>query len=466
MPQQRYLSPSSRVRNSFRPLFGARKTQSFWKQMQTVRWETLPSDYTAACVVAESNPAYPFPGLGNTFPDDETTVPNSRFRNLKPLDLRRELMWQSARLNYHASRIVPALESLARINGYLVAKKFEEAENAIEVHKKAYGLSLVLLKKEMLVVLERQGLPGLFRRYKTRTDKYQNTAWALLCHYVYDFTDPTFDPSRAMRQWRALSANRLEKSEWYARLLEDDIYSRSATDATLSSALLRFGAVSLLDLAISLWQRRAAHPGHPLVQGAFRQLDGAIQNVLVQGFSELQIDVAKGHIFPDRPPSDLEIYRTSFFYSDIAAVTAWRCQVSSLLFSSTFHMPSLEHDPAFRRLTEAAAAIAAAPRGYRKIVEDLRDWQISFLREGFTFSDQRFLTAAIVAESLRKLSQAAGDDAVAVAHLLASTEDIHLYTEGLVLKELLATEVCRDSPLLRFVVREMIYRRERRQCYT
>jgi hypothetical protein len=251
--RQRPLSATSRAKNSLRPFFNlrkeqsfnSRKDQSFWKQIQTVRQETGQGDYPAVCNVVEDNRAYPFPGLGNTFPTEEGMTPNPAFGLLKPLKLSSEFALQIARLNHHSVKVKSALESLADINGHLVTGRFLEADAALTEHKKLYGLSLIVLKKDLLVALERDGLPGLSRRYKILTANAQNTAWALLAHYVYDLIDPTYDPTRAMQRWLRLADGRVAAHPWYARILQDEVLTRSTNPIGMSCSLLRFGCVYL-----------------------------------------------------------------------------------------------------------------------------------------------------------------------------------------------------------------------------
>lgn len=463
MSRQRPLSAPSKVRNSFRPFFNDHKNRPFWKQMQTVRQQTRSTDFAAICTITEGNAAYPFPGLGNTFPQAQRTVPNSSFRHLNALEVRRELALHVARLNHHATKLAAALGSLVRINEYLARHALEEAEATIAAHKEAYGLSFVLLKKELLLALEQHGLPGLAKAYKRLTEGNESTAWAVLCHFVYDSMDPTFHPYLALRAWLDVSARRLEKSEWYARLLEEEILTRSETDAALSSAFLRFSALSLLDLAILLWRKRTAHPRDTRLQSAFGQLHGSMRDVLVEKFSRLYIGIPNAYRLSGRSPIDIEVYRTSFFFDDIASIAAWRIQMNRLIFASKFKIPSLEHDEVHLRLDAAAAAIATAPHQCQKNIEDLGAWEKSFLHPGSEFADQKFLTAAVISESLRKMAQGVGTDPVSVAHLLASVEDVHLYTAMDTLKGLLDADFARTSPLLCFVLREMIYRRARTQ---
>src|SRR5439155_25661587 len=126
----------------------------------------------------------------------------------------------------------------ARINEALALHAFEEAEATIAAHKKAHGLSFVLIKKELLLALERYGLRGLAGRFKRLTEGHERTPWALLCHFVYDAMDPNFHPSLAMRAWLEGSAKWPPAREFITRLLADEILIRSESDGALSSAVL------------------------------------------------------------------------------------------------------------------------------------------------------------------------------------------------------------------------------------
>src|SRR5262249_35799185 len=143
--------------------FQRQKKKPFWKEIQTVRQQTSATDYALICELAEGNAAYPFPGLGNTYPNSERATPNSAFRLLKPLTECREVELQVARLNHHKARLSSALESLALVNERIASHELEQADATIAAHKEAHGLSLVILKKELLLALERHGLPGLFK---------------------------------------------------------------------------------------------------------------------------------------------------------------------------------------------------------------------------------------------------------------------------------------------------------------
>jgi hypothetical protein len=174
-------------------------------------------------------------------------------------------------------------------------------------------LAFVVLKKDLLVALELDDLPGLSRRYKQITAGFQNAAWALLAHYIYDLIDPTYDPTRAMQTWLRVADDRVELHSWYARIIQDDILTRSLTSASISSALLRFSALSLVDLAILVWRVKTAHKKNEIVQAAFSSLDDTLRKTLEGRFLSHPIHVSRTYIRPSKALPDIEIYRTSFF---------------------------------------------------------------------------------------------------------------------------------------------------------
>ena len=185
--------------------------------MQAVRQQTLSADYAAVFQVVEGNPAYPFPGFGNTFPHDEETIPNSSFSPIKPLDFHRELNLQIARINFHKTKLVAGLSSLAQINDFLVTEEHDRAREAIVNHKISFGLSFALIKKELLLALQMQGLSGLSTCCKALMANHQPSPWSLYCHYVYDLVDPSFSPVRALVIWRIALQNHSAKNGSLAR---------------------------------------------------------------------------------------------------------------------------------------------------------------------------------------------------------------------------------------------------------
>jgi hypothetical protein len=460
--RQRSPSAVSKARNSFRQFFNARKDEPYWKEMQAVRLQISPPDYPTIHAITEGNRYYPFPGLGNTFPSDEWRVPNLRFSKLTVLQGTREVALQVSRLNHHGSRLAKALKSLAQINWHLARHELDEVEAAIAAHKDAYGFSLVLAKKEFLSALERQGLSGLTRRYKALIGSHNNTAWALMCHYFYDMADPTFDPSRSARAWLA-AAQQPPAREWYCTILEDEVLTRSRNDSGLASTFLRYSGCSLLDLLILVWRKKAAHPDDQHMQRAFRQLDELLKALLIENFTELRVHIAGAYRLFDKSPPDVEVYRTSFFFDDIASVATWRCQVTRLVFDGIFKISSVDQDRASSSLDAAAAAIAATPQQCREVIESLTNWETGFLVPGTALANQDFLTAVVVAESLRVMQRRGSADTEAIAYLLASTEDVQLYVSMDTFDLLLNDAPARSSPLLRFVLRDMLYRKERSQ---
>jgi hypothetical protein len=427
--------------------------------MQALRQQTPPADYALICTVTENNNAYPFPGLGNTFPSDAKLVPNYRFLNLKPLELAKESALQVARLNHQAEHVAHALKSLSQINKNLSEKKLAEAEEAITKHRALHGLSFVLLKKDLLLSLDRQSLPGLNRRSKALSAEYRSGGYALLVHYIYDVMDPTFDPGRSSQMWLQLCNARPSNSEWYARLIIDDILTRSASDSSLSSALLRFSALSLLDLVLLIWRKHTIHPDNTFMQRAFQSLDSLITNALQQDFNELPLRIPDAYSLVDKLPSDIEIYRLSFFFDEIASVANWRSHINRLRFAPTFDNAKM--DPLYLSLDHAARDIASSPLHVDDSIKTLENWEKSFLGPGSELANQKFLKATLAADSLRKIASGEKTTPSAVIRILVHTGDIQHYIAQELLKSLLGSELGLNSKSLCFVILEIIYRQTR-----
>jgi len=70
------------AKNLLRPFFNAKKKLPRWKQFQAIRSSLSISDLQTLLAQIEGNPAYRFPGLGNTFPVDSTSVPDAGLARL------------------------------------------------------------------------------------------------------------------------------------------------------------------------------------------------------------------------------------------------------------------------------------------------------------------------------------------------------------------------------------------------
>ena len=473
MTRHKALSAVSRAKNSLRPFFNLRhemsfrspRPPSFWRQIQAVRQETGQNDYAAVFSAIEDNPAYPFAGLGNTFPTAERKMLDVSFANLQPLKLSNEFGLQIARLNHHSVKLNAAISSLADINDHLTLGRLLEAERAIAEHKKLYGLSLVILKKDLLVALERDGLPGLSQRYKVLTTSAQSTAWALLAHFAYDLIDPTFNPTRAVLRWLRIADSRVADHPWYARILQDEILTRSSDAPSMSCSLLRYSTLSLLDLAVLIWRKKNAHELEKSVQDAFSSLVSPVKATFEQRFSIQPIQVSRTYgSRGSKGVPDVEIYRTSFFFDDIASVVAWRCQLNQLIFA---HRPeelrfNIDHDG--HHLSAAADQIVAHPSRVKEIIESLDTWERAFLAKDSDVTSRAFLSAALVSESTRRMVDGGPQsDPNLIAEILAATEDVQFFVSLSTFKRLLNSGVGRNSSLLTFVLWELIYRQSRTQ---
>jgi hypothetical protein len=450
----------AKARNSLRPFFNNRKL-SYWKELQAVRQETHWTDLPALLRFAEENDTFPFPGLGNTFPRDPRLVPNPNFRGLKALQLSKELSIQVARLNHHEVRLVDALKSVARVNDALLTGDVDTAQTAIDEHKVLYGLTLALSKKELFLSLRRGGLPGLLATYKTLTSGKERTAWAVLCHYAYEVADPTNDPARAARNGMSVVRSMGQRRAWCTDIIESEALTTAGDLTTLARSLLRYGALSLTDLALLIWRAKHVFLGEPLMQLGFIRLNVRIRDTLEYNFSHRTFEVPHSYRLSREDPPDREIYRTSYFFDDIANIAVWRTFLSRGILK--------DHPEAFAnkivRLPEfmerAADAIISSPKISRVVAAELLDWETSVLNPPGAVTDQNMLCAVLAAESLRIIQHTHQTNPLELATLLATTKDLHLYINIEDLKRLLGRDPTVGSDLLQFLVRELIYRKSR-----
>lgn len=431
--------------------------------MQSVRVDTSPLDFPAVCSLAESNPTYPFPGFGNTFPTEVSRVPDPRFASLRPLELSKELALQIARLNHHADKLVPALKSLATINAQLAERDFETTERSILAHKEKYGVSFVILKKELFLSVDKNNLRGLYKQVKSLTAANENTAWALLNHYLYDLLDPTNNSGRANRVWLRLAYRRMERGEWYTRIIEETALTRSPTTGTLSSILLRTSALSLLDLALLVWRKRIIHPELDVLRKGFLSLDSSIATTLETNFLNHKIHIPRAYGLSNKHPTDIEVHRVTHFFDEIASIAAWRRAINNLVFEGAFQA-STNPSPDEVLLGNAGSAIAESPLQCDEQVAGLIPWEKQPVTENTILQNQDFIRAIVVADSLGKiLTDHKLHDPTSVAHLIARTDDLHLYLSQETLTSLLSLNIAKQSPLLTFVLWELKYRRDRTQ---
>lgn len=468
---KRKLTSLTRAKNHLRPYFNAPKQnvftlrkghqRNYWKSLQAVRRETPASELSAILALVEENRAYPFQGLGNTFPSDPGTAPNMFLGLLKPLGIAAELNLQIARLNYHVDRLVPALESLSRINTLLVHGDLDRAKAAISAHKAEFGHSVVIAKKELLVGLLSSGHAGLVEVYRSITSEYRRTAWSVICHYIYDVMDPTIDPIRAGRIWLNIGRRRMETDAWYSRILEQEILGAPATETGLADTLLRYSAVSLLDMTLFIWRVRHVFTGSPTVDSSWGKIGSPISRLLMDSFSELLISVPAAYRRSSEQSADIELYRVASFFDDVANIAEWRASLSRLAFPESFEPRARHAPPSFAALDEAVRRIVEDPDRAAQSTQDLHSWESQIMLRGGGVSDQHFLAAILASESLSKIDGSIEAEQPKLTSLIAKNTDIFQYVPMFTLGRLVASPLAVSDPLLHFLLRDLVFRKAR-----
>lgn len=461
MSNNKKPSSEANIRNSLRPFFRAKKKKPYWKQLQAIRVETPLIDYSVIYGIVESSPNYPFAGLGNTYPSDCKEVPNGKLHGLKPLALNRELALQVGRLNYHAEKLSFALNSLGEIVRDLCDSNYSSAETKILEHKSKYGNSLAILKKEMFLGLNEGGLRGLSKRFSKLSSEAEGRVWSVMCKVAYDMLDPAYPPDSALRSWYLFARSRPDTSDWYTRLLKDEVIDYSERDTDIASACLRYGSLSLIDLALQLWKKKAVYPTEERIQNIFSRLDERVMNALSSNFTNAKLPIPKAYITGEGGVSDIDLYRVSYCFSEVREVAQWRVRLTSFLTGFMPHQSILGDDKIYASFKDAAEAIAAEPRGHSEILKSLDEANETIASSKSEIIRRPYLESGVIAASLRQMPTVGVEDGAALVNLLAKYDNIHTYITQEVLDSLLALNVSEGNPLLSFMLREMIYRKSR-----
>ena len=255
----------------------------------------------------------------------------------------------------------------------------------------------------------------------------------------------------------------MEKGEWYARILQDDVLTFSRDEAELAAALLRYSTISLLDLVLFIWKKVAAHPTEPAVKNAYEKLDSSIRSQLDANFRDLSIHIPDQYRLSDPDPGDEEIYRLTFLYDDVASVVRWKCGINALMFPGSLGLQTFAGDASHLALDAASDTIAASPDCADQTISNLSGWEKSFLSSEENIANNQLLTSVIVADSLRKMGVSDKQNPIEVANVFARTEGAFLYLTAEDFTCLSETQMAKSSPLLAFMIREMSYRKARSQ---
>lgn len=483
------------ARNALRPFFNARKDIRRAAQFQVVRQSAPLDRLDELYAITEGNRAYRFPGLGNTFPRDSVRVPDSTLLKLTPLPLAKEVALHVGRLNYHAPALIVALNALANVNDAIRRGDWAGAEEAADRLRDSHGLSIAGMRKELLVAFQLHGLAGLSRRYTKMADSAERRAWALLAHIAYDFMDAAFSPERAARTWLTAMRDRSSVSHYYVSLAVSELIGCWPTRRSLADALLRYGCTSLVDLALCLWKAMAIRPEWPEIAGAYDRLDAGLLAVLTGRFSAPVVVVPGRYLVERGAPTDVDVFRATFFFQEDAPVARWRAAFMPMLYpewagASVGVIPAADGRLRTSLISDGEEGEADARPGIDGLDAGLTQpvvpagaaegWPdkaraagdatdptaaifTGLIVEGGAVSSFRFVTSVIVADLLRSLDST--DDLVPkqLVKLLAASSNIHEYVDGKTLAKLLAMPQVAEDRLLVFLLRDMLFRRHRSQ---
>ena len=426
--------------------------------MQTARRTVRTDDLPALYALVEEKPFYSFQGLGNSFPTDPACFVDRHLVFLSPLGLQKEVFVQVWRLNHYKRRIVEALGSLDKVNSALALQDWDKAASHITRHKSEFGLSLAILKKELFCVLQTDGLAGLATKRKELAEDFPNTAFALLLRYLYDMLDPAYNPRRSSGYWYDACGKRTD-ADWVTALIQFDLLTCCADKERLASALLRFNAVSLLDLALCFWRARGTRNDWSELSKGWAALDLTVREFLEDRFATMTMTVPKSSSANAARVTDAEVLRLSAIFDEYANVASWRVDIQLLLFHESLEERAFDFDFLSNRpvITSIRAMLPTASDVSR--VPDLTFLETIPFLDSANLSDNTFLFSLAAAEMLR--DGASRISANGQVLILSRAVAIQNYLSLQTLANLAKSEQARSSPILRFLLAELSYRKSR-----
>ncbi|MBY2914131.1 hypothetical protein [Rhizobium leguminosarum] len=441
------------VRNSLRPLFGAKKTSSLYKNLNTVRSVINAANANQILSLVESKQHFPFPGLGNTFPKDPASIPILFFRNIKQLSEPKEITIQISRANHYGSALADSLRSLSNINTMLARGVFDqEISILISGHINQYGWSFVILRKLLMSKLLEAGLPGLSRAVQDISAQFDRRVWSVYCHLLYDIMDPSYDPHSALLAWRQMLHSRGDRDKWYTLILSEVIDGDRATSEDRAQTIMRLGHSSLLDMVLYTWKHfNRLDKVKPDVA-----LDPQVLAILQNDFKTIEISPAAIYGGADNQISDLELYRHAVLFDDIQQLSMWRADLNALVLPGGGEPQSGSY--VAKVFTEINSQ-SLRPNDLENIVQRQVEWQYAWLEPEKWQIDQHLMRATLLAAALRRNANSLLAHRDELAEVIAKTDEFQDFVEEETLIALASDFSAGD--ILTFIVRDLLFRKTR-----
>ncbi len=466
---RRPASFETSVKNLFRQHFNQKnriglgsirkRNSSYWREFQKIRQMINSDNANLLYKIVELNSHYPFDGLGSVFEFDRSSFIDSKINNLTPLQINNELILQVNRINHHKAKLISALISISEINNSLSNHEWSAAENLIKLHYEQFGYSLCVTKKDLLCTLGTGSLSALTYRVKELTKGCSNTAYALMVRMIYDFVDPTFDPTRATRHWINISTNKKTKN-WYGKVIESVIFSCPITKERFSDLFLRLNATSLIDLCLCFWKSYKLRADWPEIRNAWLILDADIRSVLDEKFSTFQTSVPKPYIITALNVSDKEVYRQAFLFDEYANVCSWLGELQ--VIAQREHLEKLEFDFSWLNSRKVMGPIRSLRSDFEAtlpILENTSTFTVSFLKVNAHIENHDYLFSLVVAEALREDVDNLSEKQFTT--LLSSPIDLQSSISDKTISNLKNIRSCQDSALIQFILSDISFRKNR-----
>jgi len=440
------------ARNSLRSLFGNKTPKRWYKNIDTVRSMINSANSNQILSLTEAKAHYAFPGLGNTFPVNPSTIPFIPFNKLKPLTEEREFFIQTARINFHSTRVCETLESLSTINHILsIGAPSEKCINLIYSHAEEFGWSFVLLKKLLLAILLTEGLPGLSKKAHEVSSQFDRTVWGYYCHFLYDMMDPSYDPHSALLMWRKRLQSADERSRWYTLIFNEIIDGEPRSSDDFASTLMYLGNSSLLDTVLFVRKHRNRFENKSNVV-----LDERVAYILEAKFQHIKISPASVFGNEGSNLSDLELYRNSLFFDDITDISSWRRALNSLVLVGKQVSTESEVGQA---LSSLSSSTSLRPATVKDVAAQQLGWQCGWLATDKWTVDSHLLRATFLARLLEQNPGPLLEHRDELAELISENPEIHGFVKRTSIIKMIKHSQAED--LLSFVLRDVLFKQKR-----
>ncbi|RZK34134.1 MAG: hypothetical protein EOO61_14095 [Hymenobacter sp.] len=252
--------------------------------------------------------------------------------------------------------------------------------------------------------------------------------------------------------------NNADRINWYAAPLLWQIVGLSGGADYTALQALRYNSVSLLDLVLFLWSLSNVDSNSSEIGDVHKLLNDDIASVLSLRFNKITLPVPPRYAETSGGVGDVNLYRSSFFFSEITNIAVWKAQVSELLFADADSSGSsvTPQNP----LASPQIRLDITDKLKATFLTALGDWTQGGVENRLS-SEPAFFRALIAADIVRSIKDFDNIDHTTLVKILSETKDVHEYISAQGLTKLAELSEEKDDSLVSFLLRDLAFRRRR-----